>query len=358
MIRRGDLGELVDLLFDPHHLGPRSPDWRVLFLRALLRATGATEGFLHAPWCRVMAATKVMRRESNGICQVRTETAGAAFPELPPSASVGSADGIGWYGCDGRPLAIHDAGDAAGPQDVAEGSKGPRAAFLTVDSVTGPLEIALTCPKKYEGSRPASGPCPLILAGRILQGWAAAFGPGSAAQELAADPLQAIEGFPHPALVLSDGASTLLGNSAAAEAGFLDPGGLHHTLLGKGLNVRKDQPWSPLESIEVDLGPIGSYRLFRMPMEDLGDGLFMLVLLPGTVSPPTHSRLQTALGLSPRESQVAMLLARGLSTKAIAKELEVSWHTARGHVTRVLKKIGVGSRREVMRKVMDMGLKP
>lgn len=48
--------------------------------------------------------------------------------------------------------------------------------------------------------------------------------------------------------------------------------------------------------------------------------------------------------LSPRETQVLALLARGLSNQQIADELTLSRHTVRRHVSNVLTKLGVESR--------------
>lgn len=60
-------------------------------------------------------------------------------------------------------------------------------------------------------------------------------------------------------------------------------------------------------------------------------------------------------GLSPgdnfhftaRETEVAQLLGRRLTNREVATELGMSEHTARHHTERVLKKMGVGSRRDV-----------
>jgi DNA-binding NarL/FixJ family response regulator len=49
-------------------------------------------------------------------------------------------------------------------------------------------------------------------------------------------------------------------------------------------------------------------------------------------------------GLTRREAQVATLLARGWSNQAIARELQISAHTARHHTQRILSKLEVHSR--------------
>ena len=53
------------------------------------------------------------------------------------------------------------------------------------------------------------------------------------------------------------------------------------------------------------------------------------------------------LGLTPREAEVAGLLARRLTSREIADRLSISPHTVRRHTERVLAKLGVRSRRDV-----------
>ena len=52
--------------------------------------------------------------------------------------------------------------------------------------------------------------------------------------------------------------------------------------------------------------------------------------------------------LTARELQVLQLLAAGLSNKAIARELEISEHTAKFHVNGILAKLGASSRTEAV----------
>jgi non-specific serine/threonine protein kinase len=51
--------------------------------------------------------------------------------------------------------------------------------------------------------------------------------------------------------------------------------------------------------------------------------------------------------LTRRESQVADLVARGLTNREIAEKLVISPRTAEGHVERVLAKLGFGSRAQI-----------
>jgi len=54
--------------------------------------------------------------------------------------------------------------------------------------------------------------------------------------------------------------------------------------------------------------------------------------------------LQPRFGLTPREAEVACLVARGLSDQAVATRLCISLRTAEHHTERVLRKLGVASR--------------
>ena len=57
--------------------------------------------------------------------------------------------------------------------------------------------------------------------------------------------------------------------------------------------------------------------------------------------------LASAHGLTAREAEVAVLLARRLRNDEVARTLGVSAHTARRHTERVFQKLGVRSRGDV-----------
>ena len=60
--------------------------------------------------------------------------------------------------------------------------------------------------------------------------------------------------------------------------------------------------------------------------------------------------------LTPREHQVATLLAYGFTNGEIAERLTISIRTAEMHRANAMRKLGVDSRAEVVRWALDHGL--
>jgi DNA-binding CsgD family transcriptional regulator len=65
----------------------------------------------------------------------------------------------------------------------------------------------------------------------------------------------------------------------------------------------------------------------------------------------TRESLMRRFGMTGREADVALLLARGARNAAIALELRISPHTSRHHTENVLSKLGVRARAEVARAI-------
>jgi DNA-binding CsgD family transcriptional regulator len=64
------------------------------------------------------------------------------------------------------------------------------------------------------------------------------------------------------------------------------------------------------------------------------------------------------VALSPREQEIVRLVAKGLPNKAIADVLDMSLWTVGTHMRRVFAKLGVGTRAEMIARVLDEGLLP
>jgi DNA-binding NarL/FixJ family response regulator len=69
-----------------------------------------------------------------------------------------------------------------------------------------------------------------------------------------------------------------------------------------------------------------------------------------------HSR-QPLAELSPREQQVAALLAKGLTNRQIAEQLIVTQRTVASHIEHILEKLGFASRHQVGAWAAEHGLK-
>jgi DNA-binding CsgD family transcriptional regulator len=93
----------------------------------------------------------------------------------------------------------------------------------------------------------------------------------------------------------------------------------------------------------------GNYRVCASRMGIHICGMLAVLATQERAAPtlPSASLLAERFRLTPRESDVAELLARGRSNSQIASALEISPFTARRHTERVLMKLGARSRAEV-----------
>jgi DNA-binding CsgD family transcriptional regulator len=92
-------------------------------------------------------------------------------------------------------------------------------------------------------------------------------------------------------------------------------------------------------------------RVTAVPMEG-GDGHVAVMIEPARAADLMPILLQS-YGLTEREVEIVLLLARGLSTKAIAAELSLSAHTVHDHVKTIFDKAGVNSRGELVARVFS-----
>ena len=82
------------------------------------------------------------------------------------------------------------------------------------------------------------------------------------------------------------------------------------------------------------------------------DAVAAVLKVAGLKSP----RLGRATGLTPRERTVVGLLARGLQTKQVARELGVSIKTADTHIQHAYRKMGVSTRAGAALFAMEHGI--
>jgi DNA-binding CsgD family transcriptional regulator len=84
------------------------------------------------------------------------------------------------------------------------------------------------------------------------------------------------------------------------------------------------------------------------------DGTRLVVVLMQQQSITSRAML-TDCGLTPREVEVAELIAKGRATKEIAGRLAISQHTARHHTERIFHKLGLQTRAAVAATVAAQG---
>jgi len=77
------------------------------------------------------------------------------------------------------------------------------------------------------------------------------------------------------------------------------------------------------------------------------------ISLPKEVDGSTRDRVA---GLTPRQREVLQLLARGLATKQVARELDISTHTVSFHKYRIMKRHGIDSTAGLVRLAVQEGL--
>jgi DNA-binding NarL/FixJ family response regulator len=94
-------------------------------------------------------------------------------------------------------------------------------------------------------------------------------------------------------------------------------------------------------------------RLEAEPLRKALEGLARRARLNLGFSAP-HARADG--GLTPREREVLRLLVEGRSNRQIAEELFISGKTVSVHVTRILTKLGVHSRRDAAVLARQLGL--
>src|SRR5207344_2857119 len=103
--------------------------------------------------------------------------------------------------------------------------------------------------------------------------------------------------------------------------------------------------WPPSVRVRASTG--GWLTLHASRMTSASEPRIAVVVEPAEPQ-STLGILLAAYGLSARELDVARLVLRGDSTKAISNTLHISMHTVQDHLKSVFDKVGVRSRRDLV----------
>lgn len=69
---------------------------------------------------------------------------------------------------------------------------------------------------------------------------------------------------------------------------------------------------------------------------------------------PSKDRVWLLKNLSPRETEIARLVAEGKRNQDIAHELSIAEHTVETHLTHIYQKLGISNRVELTRAIGDL----
>jgi len=97
------------------------------------------------------------------------------------------------------------------------------------------------------------------------------------------------------------------------------------------------------------------YQVTASPAEPRGDRGEVIVLLERAGPGEVASVLARLYGLTPREREVAALAARGYSTKAMARQLQISPWTVQEHLGNACSRVGVRTRKALVAKLFLEG---
>ena len=122
--------------------------------------------------------------------------------------------------------------------------------------------------------------------------------------------------------------------------------------------VRAPAPISPVDNLVrklvaatqvADSGAFGDDKSRKVLFDAEFDGMRCLIVREAK---PTEARLSC----TPREREIARMVAKGYPNKTIAAVLEISSWTVGTHLRHVFAKLGVSSRAEMVARMIEAGL--
>ena len=127
---------------------------------------------------------------------------------------------------------------------------------------------------------------------------------------------------------------------------------------------RRDDPWLSVEHSRYVAGRIPGARLVVLPGVDhwpwIGDADAVLTEVEAFVTGHRPSRRERPAwgpeSLTHREREVVHLAVRGLSAAEIGARLFISERTVETHVANAYRKLGIGSRIELLRRAVEVGI--
>jgi DNA-binding CsgD family transcriptional regulator len=155
-----------------------------------------------------------------------------------------------------------------------------------------------------------------------------------------------------PAVVVVDAADRVVDITAAARERIDDLGGfeqgtsLPSTVLATTASARH----TPALATTRVVGASGTWWAVRATRFASGDGV--VVTIDAASASDIGTLALAARGLSSREQDVARLVLQGADTKAIAASLHLSPYTVQDHLKSIFGKLGVNSRREMVRRLV------
>jgi DNA-binding CsgD family transcriptional regulator len=142
-------------------------------------------------------------------------------------------------------------------------------------------------------------------------------------------------------------------------AGAPVPVGMAARALSRALNPASDGDLNLMPRVRLR-GRSGRWLTLHASLtEPTGERPSETVVVIAPSEPEEVARLSVAsYGLTPREEEIAKLVARGRSTKEISKALFISEHTVHNHLRSIFEKAGVHGRGELVRRLFFEELLP